>query len=418
MTPHSLKIEGGTPLKGTVAASGSKNSVLPILAASIMLKGCSTLTNVPDLLDVQSMLKMLNALNVNASFYNNVVTINHHVQPKHLAPYDLVTGMRASFLVAGPILAINGFAKIPLPGGCSIGARPVDIHLKGFKALGATVEIEHGFVQLQCKNLRGTTIDLDFPSVGATENLMMAAAISEGKTVLNNVAREPEISDLASFLNQAGAQIKGAGSPIITIEGVRSLKAVDRYPVIPDRIELATLLMAAAITQGDISVSGCNATHLTAVLSALEQVGMSIESKADCLRLYCSHSPKAISLETEPFPGFATDTQAQMMALLCVADGRSTVRESIFENRFMHVSELLRMGADIQINDHTATINGKASLSGADVSMTDLRAGAALVLAALVAKGYTTIHGLDHLRRGYDNLPHKLLQLGAKVITH
>ena len=411
---HHIIMQGGERLQGVVDVAGAKNAVLPIMAACILLKGHTTLKNIPDLLDVQSMIKMLNALNVSTSYYNNSLSINHNVQPKHLAPYDLVTAMRASFLVAGPILAVNGFAKIPLPGGCSIGTRPVDIHLKGFKALGASVHIEHGFVQLQAKKLKGTEINFDFPSVGATENIMMAASISEGTTIINNAAREPEITDLANFLNQAGAKISGAGSPIITIQGVQSLQAVNQYHVIGDRIEAVTLLIAGAITKGDITIKGCSEKDIHSALLSLQEAGMEIHCTDQGIRLIGKEA-RAISFNTEPFPGFPTDIQAQMMALLCVADGRSRIKEALFENRFMHVPELIRMGADITISDHIASVTGKKSLSGADVTITDLRAGAALMIAALVADGYTTLFGMNHVRRGYDKLPEKLISLGAQI---
>ena len=411
-----LIVKGGHVLSGECEVSGSKNAVLPILAASIMIQGQSVIENVPNLLDVQSMLKMLNALNINASLFNQTVTINNQGKPKHIAPYDLVTTMRASFLVAGPILAMNGYAKVALPGGCSIGARPVDIHLKGLESLGADVSLEHGFVTLKTKKLKGNVIDLGFPSVGATEHIMTTAALAEGESIINQAAREPEIIDLANFLNKSGAKIEGAGTPIIKIQGVQKLEGCSKYEIIPDRIELITFLIAAAITRGEILIRKVNLKGIESACDILEQIGVVIQEKKEGLYLDARHIViKGTTFKTEPFPGFPTDMQAQFMALLSLADGTSIIRESIFENRFMHVPELIRMGADIQIQDHTATIIGKEKLSGADVNMTDLRAGAALVLAALVAEGYTKIYGVHHLMRGYDDLPAKLRTLGAEI---
>ena len=411
-----LIVKGGQVLSGECEVSGSKNAVLPILAASIMIQGQSVIENVPNLLDVQSMLKMLNALNINASLFNQTVTINNQGKPKHIAPYDLVTTMRASFLVAGPILAMNGYAKVALPGGCSIGARPVDIHLKGLECLGADVSLEHGFVTLKTKKLKGNVIDLGFPSVGATEHIMMTAALAEGESIINQAAREPEIIDLANFLNKSGAKIEGAGTPIIKIQGVQKLEGCSKYEIIPDRIELITFLIAAAITRGEILIRKVNLKGIESACDVLKQIGVVIQDKKEGLYLDARNIViKGVTFKTEPFPGFPTDMQAQFMALLSLADGTSIIRESIFENRFMHVPELIRMGADIQIQDHTATIIGKEKLSGADVNMTDLRAGAALVLAALVAEGYTKIYGVHHLMRGYDDLPAKLRTLGAEI---
>lgn len=412
-----LTIEGGVPLKGTVRASGAKNAALPIMAAVLMLEGDTILENVPQLMDVSIMLRMLNALGVRAEYYSlkQEIHISNTKKIRHIAPYDLVTSMRASFFVAGPILAKVGFAKVPLPGGCSIGARPVDIHLKGFKALGAEISMEHGFVQLQAKKLKGTYIRLDFPSVGATENIMMAACLAEGETILDNAAREPEIDDLAFLLNKAGGKIEGIGSSTLTIKGVSKLNGI-RYPVVADRIEAGTLLIAGAITNGDVTVTDLIVEHQLPLLEKLKEANVGIEILGNAIRVFGNGRPKAVDFSTEPFPGFPTDMQAQMMALLTIADGKSVVKESIFENRFMHVQELSRMGAQIKIDNQHAIITGVPKLSGAEVKITDLRAGAALILAGLVSDGWSSIYGLKHLKRGYDKLPNKLESLGARII--
>lgn len=412
-----LTIEGGVPLKGTVRASGAKNSVLPIMAAVLMLDGDTVLQNVPQLMDVSIMLRMLNALGVRAEYYSlkQEIHVSNTKKIRHIAPYDLVTSMRASFFVAGPILAKVGFAKVPLPGGCSIGTRPVDIHLKGFQALGAEISMEHGFVQLQAKKLKGAYVRLDFPSVGATENIMMAACLAEGETILDNAAREPEIDDLANLLNQAGGQITGIGTSTITIKGVPQLRGV-RYPIVADRIEAGTLLIAGAITNGDVTVTNLVVDHQLPLLEKLKEANVTVETMENAIRVIGNGRPKAVDFSTEPFPGFPTDMQAQMMALLTIADGKSVIKEAIFENRYMHVQELLRMGAQIKIDHQLAIVTGVPSLSGAEVKMTDLRAGAALILAALVANGWSSIYGLKHLKRGYDKLPSKLESLGARII--
>lgn len=410
-----LTIEGGRPLVGTVRASGAKNAALPILAACILPNSPTTLTNVPYLLDVKTMLRMLNSLGFRAEHHtNSTVKIWPAKSMKPMAPYDLVTAMRASFFVAGPILAKKGMAKVPLPGGCAIGSRPIDIHLDGFKQLGATVTIEHGFVSLTASQLHGATIDLPFPSVGATENLMMAACSADGITIINNAAREPEIQDLVDFLNKAGAQITGAGSPSIQIKGVPELMGVE-HAVIPDRIEVATLLCCGLITKGDVTVSSANLSHLDPLPEVLAEMGVGLTQTAEGIR--AEYRPfGGAHLETRPFPGFPTDMQAQMMALTSLANGTSIIQENIFENRFMHADELKRMGADIRVNRHEAIIQGVDQLSGAEVKITDLRAGAALIMAGLAASGYTTVHGLKHLHRGYENLTEKLRSLGACIL--
>jgi len=410
-----LSVKGGIPLKGEVSISGAKNAVLPLLAAALMLDGDTVLNNVPNLMDVNIMLRMLTALGIRAEYgQQNQVRIRNNRKVRHIAPYDLVTSMRASFFVAGPLLAKTGYAKVPLPGGCSIGTRPVDIHLKGFEALGAKISIEHGFVDLKAPVIKGCYFRMDFPSVGATENVMMAASLAEGETIIDNAAMEPEIIDLAMFLNKAGAKISGAGTSRIIIHGVQRLAGIT-YDVIPDRIEAGTLLIAGAITGGDVTVKNFIPEHLGVVLNMMKESGLILTPKENGLHVSCPHRPKAIDFETSPFPGFPTDMQAQMMTLLTIAEGKSIIRESIFENRFMQAPELLRMGASIKIEGGIAIVVGVNKLSGTEVKMTDLRAGAALVLAGLVAEGETVIYGLHHLKRGYDGLTQKLHKLGAQI---
>jgi len=364
------------------------------------------------------MLRLLNALGLRTEYREfDEVKIWNTKKVRHIAPYDLVTSMRASFFVAGPLLAKTGFAKVPLPGGCSIGARPIDIHLKAFKELGAEISMQHGFVELKADRLIGKPIRLDFPSVGATENLMMAACFADGETVISNAAREPEIDDLGGFLIAAGAQITGLGTSTIVVKGVSKLTGMSEYSVIPDRVEAGTLIIAGAITNGDVRVENVNISHLKPLLDVLYQGGLRMDQGDDWVHVKPGPRFQAVDIETEPFPGFPTDMQAQFMALLCVAEGRSVVKETIFENRFMHCRELMRMGAQIKIDDHMAVITGVPNLSGAEVKITDLRAGAALILAGLVADGYTNVHGLKHLKRGYYNLPGKLERLGARMVA-
>lgn len=410
-----LTIEGGRALSGTVRSSGAKNAALPILAGCILLDGEIELDNVPHLMDVVTMVRMLNSLGLRAEMRDdNRVRIWNTKKVRHIAPYDLVTAMRASFFVAGPILAKTGLAKVPMPGGCAIGTRPIDIHLKGFKALGAEINIQHGFVELKSKKLKGANIRLDFPSVGATENLIMAASLAEGITVIDNAAHEPEIVDLAEFLIKAGAKISGVGTSTITIEGCDRLEGVS-YTVIPDRVEIGTLMIAAAITQGDITIENAIPRHNEAVIEKMREAGLEINTGERFIRVKYVGKLNAVDVETQPFPGFPTDMQAQMMALLTVSDGHCVIKETIFENRFMHAHELMRMGADIRIEKNMALIKGVSTLSGAEVKITDLRAGAALVLAGLAAQGYTNIYGLKHLFRGYEKLDEKFRSLGARI---
>jgi len=410
-----LRVLGGAVLQGEVSASGAKNAVLPLLAATLMMEGQSTLTNVPNLMDVNTMVKMLNALGVRAEYHRGHVKISNLKKVRHIAPYELVTAMRASFFVAGPLVAKTGYAKVPLPGGCSIGTRPIDIHLKGFECLGITHRIEHGFVELRTKKIIGNRVCLDFPSVGATENIMMAASLGEGTTIIENAAREPEVWDVGQFLIGAGARIEGLGTSTIVIEGVPRLQG-HTHPTISDRVEAGTLLIAAAVTKGDITVTHVVPEHLEPLIQKLTAAGIEMTVGDTYVRSRYVGALKAVDITTEPFPGFPTDMQAQMMALQILAEGTSVVKENIFENRFMHAPELVRMGADIRIQNGAAYVTGVPKLSGAEVKITDLRAGAALILAGLAAEGETIVHGLQHLRRGYDDFPGKLRTLGAHII--
>jgi UDP-N-acetylglucosamine 1-carboxyvinyltransferase len=410
-------INGRKRLEGEVAISGAKNSVLALLAATILLPGKTVLRNVPNLLDVKTMIRVLRALGIRAEYSlsqpNTVEIWNQDV--RHVAPYELVTKMRASFFIIGPILARKGLAKVPLPGGCAIGSRPVNLHLKGLEALGAQVEMEHGFVIVRSRKLRGGKIYLDFPSVGATESIMMAATFAEGETIIENAALEPEITDLADLLNRAGAKISGAGSEKIRIEGVRGLVPVE-YQVIPDRIEAGTFMVAAAITRGDVTIKNIIPDQIEAIVRKLKEAGVTVEGNGSAVRITADEGLKATDVKTLPYPGFPTDMQAQMTALLAVAKGTSVVTETVFENRFMHVNELNRMGADIKLEGQSSIINGVPALSSAPVKVSDLRAGAALVCASLAAQGETMIEDRDHhLERGYENLQAKLTNLGAEI---
>ena len=409
-----LKIRGGKPLHGEVAISGAKNAVLPILAATLLVAGETIIDNVPRLRDVYTFIKVLNAMGAKAAFTgDNQVTVDasHITNPE--APYELVKTMRASILVLGPLLARFGQGRVSLPGGCAIGARPVDQHIKGMQALGAHIDIHEGYIEASGK-LRGSRFLMDVVTVTGTENLLMAAALAEGTTILGNAACEPEVSDLAHCLNAMGAKISGIGTTTLTIEGVRALKPA-RYATLPDRIETGTHLIAAAITGGDITTRHTRPDLLEAVLEKLEAAGAEITRGNDHIRLVQRGRPRAVSIRTAPFPAFPTDMQAQFMALNTIAQGTATIIETIFENRFMHVPELARMGADITIEGHTATVHGVEKLSGAPVMATDLRASACLVLAALAAEGESTIDRIYHLDRGYDAIEKKLSALGADI---
>ncbi|WP_369408228.1 UDP-N-acetylglucosamine 1-carboxyvinyltransferase [Leptolyngbya ohadii] len=414
-----LKISGGHSLAGEVSISGAKNSALVIMAGALLCSGDCRLRNVPNLMDVSRMGEILAALGVKLERQGNMLDINASQFEVTKAPYELVSQLRASFFIVGPMLARLGVARVPLPGGCAIGARPVDLHVRGLQAMGADVQIEHGTVHAYIKGgkkrLQGAKIYLDCPSVGATETLMMAATLAEGETILENAAQEPEVMDLANFCRSMGAEIQGAGTNTIVITGVPQLHSTD-YPIIPDRIEAGTFLVAGAITRSEISLAPIVPDHLTAVVAKLQEIGATVVLEApDRMRVIPAQQYRATDIETMPFPGFPTDMQAQFMALMTLSEGNSIITETVFENRLRHVAELNRMGADIRVKGNIAVVRGVPKLSGAPVVATDLRASAALVLAGLAANGTTTIQGLHHLDRGYDNLEGKLKGLGAKL---
>lgn len=412
-----LIVKGGNRLVGAVKTSGAKNAVLPIIAASILGTTPSHLDEVPMLEDVHTISEVLKCLGlaVECSPEKNVLDIDSTEITSYEAPYELVRTMRASFLVMGPLLARIGKARISMPGGCAIGARPIDIHLKGFEALGVKIEQGHGYIEASApEGLKGTSIYFDFPSVGATENIMMAASLAEGTTILENAAEEPEIVDLANYLNKMGAKIRGAGTDTIRIEGVEKLHGAD-YTIIPDRIEAGTYMIAAAMTGGDVVVENVLPEHQKPLIAKLREAGAVVEEDIDKVRVIGKKPLKAVSIKTLPYPGFPTDMQAQMMAMMVIAEGRSKVTETVFENRFMHVVELNRMGAQISTEGRSAVIDGPCKLTGCDVRATDLRAGAAMILAGLVAEGTTRIGDLHHIDRGYENIVAKLKKLGADI---
>ena len=413
-----LVIHGGHPLRGRVKIGGAKNAVLPIIAAALFgSRGVSVLDDVPALEDVYTICSVLRSLGVKADYAakEHRLTIDASRIATVSAPYELVRKMRASFLIMGPLLAREGRAEISLPGGCAIGTRPIDLHLKGFEALGAKIDITQGAIHASAPHgLKGARIYFDFPSVGATENVMMAASCAEGQTILENPALEPEIVDLANYLNVMGAHIRGAGTNRIKIDGVPGLMAAD-YTIIPDRIEAGTYMVAAAMTGGDVFIENAISEHLKPVVAKLQEAGAEIEEDIAGIRVRANGRMKAIDLKTMPYPGFPTDMQAQFMALLAVAEGTSVVTETVFENRFMHVEELQRMGAKIRVDGRTATVEGGRTLTGAAVRATDLRAGAAMVLAGLVADGETRVGYIHHIDRGYDDLVAKLVALGADI---
>lgn len=412
-----LIVKGGNRLVGAVKTSGAKNAVLPIIAASILGTTPSHLDEVPMLEDVHTISEVLKCLGlaVECSPEKNVLDIDSTEITSYEAPYELVRTMRASFLVMGPLLARIGKARISMPGGCAIGARPIDIHLKGFEAMGVKIEQGHGYIEASApEGLKGTSIYFDFPSVGATENIMMAASLAEGTTILENAAEEPEIVDLANYLNKMGAKIRGAGTDTIRIEGVDKLHGAD-YTIIPDRIEAGTYMIAAAMTGGDVIVENVLPEHQKPLIAKLREAGAVVEEDIDKVRVIGKNPLKAVSIKTLPYPGFPTDMQAQMMAMMVIAEGRSKVTETVFENRFMHVVELNRMGAQISTEGRSAVIDGPCKLTGCDVRATDLRAGAAMILAGLVAEGTTRIGDLHHIDRGYENIVAKLKNLGADI---
>jgi UDP-N-acetylglucosamine 1-carboxyvinyltransferase len=412
--PASLLIEGGVPLKGEVAVSAAKNAALPALAAALLTSGRLTLTNVPDLGDVRTMLKLLATLGAVVTRRGREATVTIERVASDLAPYELVSTMRASVLVLGPLVARHGSARVALPGGCAIGVRPIDQHLKGLASLGAEIAIENGYVVARASRLKGARIATDLVTVTGTENLMMAAALAEGTTVIENAAREPEVGDLAALLTAMGAKLHGVGTARIEIEGVRELSgAVHR--VVPDRIEAGTLLVAGAITRGDVRVTEMVPDHVAAVLAKLEECGVAVETGPSWVRVRADDRPRPADLVTSPFPGFPTDMQAQLMTLLGLADGESKVTETIFENRYMHAAELARMGARISTDGSVAVIRGVETYQGAPVMASDLRASAALVLAGVAARGRTEVSRIYHLDRGYERLETKLGALGARI---
>lgn len=407
-------VEGGVSLHGTVTVSGAKNAVLPIIAASLLTDEACDLHDIPWLADVETFCEVLGYLGVNTKYNNGKLHIDPSQLSKTEAPYESMRRMRASFLIMGPLLARLGRAKMSLPGGCAIGSRPIDLHLKGFEALGANIIIGHGYIEAEAKKLVGKKIYLDFPSVGATENIMMAASLAEGNTIIENVAEEPEIVDLANFLNAMGAKIKGAGTKIIRIEGVDKLHGAT-HTVIPDRIEAGSFMVAAAATGGNVLINNVIEDHLKPVVAKLKEAGVDIIEEAEGIRVIGSKEFTSVDIKTLPYPGFPTDMQAQFMALMAMAKGTSVVTETVFENRFMHVDELKRMSSNIIIEGRSAIVKGVPQLTGAPVKATDLRAGAALIIAALNAEGETTIGNIFHIDRGYEDIVGKLQKLGAKI---
>lgn len=411
-----LIVKGGNHLVGTVKTSGAKNAVLPIIAASILGTSPSRLDEIPALEDVRTICAVLECLGIKVDVSEpHTLKIDSREITSCEAPYELVRSMRASFLVMGPLLARKGYARISQPGGCAIGTRPIDLHLKGFEALGVKIEQGHGYIEASApEGMTGANIYLDFPSVGATENIMMAAAMANGTTVLENPAEEPEIVDLANYLNQMGARVRGAGTNVITIEGVSELHGV-QHSVIPDRIEAGTYMIAAAMTGGDVIIENVLPEHQKPLIAKLREAGALVEEDIDRIHVVGSGRLKAVDIKTLPYPGFPTDMQAQMMAMLSVAEGRSKITETVFENRFMHVVELNRMGANITTEGRSAVITGPAHLTGCTVRATDLRAGAAMILAGLVAEGATEICDIYHIDRGYEEIAAKLTRLGADI---
>lgn len=411
-----LVIKGGRPLHGRVRVSSAKNAVLPIIVATLLPDSPATIIDAPNLEDVRTISSVIEYLGGSVIHKGNEMIFDTSMITKTEASYDLMSRMRASFLVMGPLLAKKRHAKIALPGGCMIGSRPIDLHLKAFEAMGAEITIGNGFVEALAPNgLKGATIYLDFPSVGATENILMAAVLAEGKTIIENAAEEPEIVDLVIFLSSMGANIKGAGTNVIRIEGVKHLYGAS-HTVIPDRIEAGTFIIAAAMVGGDVVIENVLTEHLKPLLAKLSEAGVVVEKEIDSVHIISQGRIKSADIKTLPYPGFPTDLQAQFMAMMTVGDGVSTITETVFENRFMHVGELCRMGADIRVEGRKAIVHGVPFLQGAFVRATDLRAGAALVLAGLAAHGVTEIGDLHHIDRGYDHLVEKLRGLGADIV--
>ncbi len=410
-----LKINGGHRLVGEIRASGAKNATLPILAASLLTADDLVLHNVPDLADVRTMLKLLAGMGVKVQRAGTDVTLNASTVTSTIAPYDLVKTMRASVLTLCPLVARFGSADVSLPGGCAIGARPVDQHIRGLRQLGAKVEIDHGYVRATSSRLTGAHIVTDMVTVTGTENLVMAAVLADGCTVIENAAREPEVVDLCNCLSAMGARIQGAGTPVLYIEGVKQLHGAE-HTVIADRIEAGSFFVASVVTQGDVLVTHCQPGHMEVVLDKLRRCGAQLDIGNDWVRVRMDGRPQPVSIRTVPHPGFPTDMQAQFMTLNCLATGTAHITETIFENRFMHVPELLRLGAHITIEGHTAIVEGVPELTGATIMATDLRASASLVIAALAAQGSSTVDRIYHLDRGYERMEDKLRQLGADIV--
>ncbi|WP_437130675.1 UDP-N-acetylglucosamine 1-carboxyvinyltransferase [Peptostreptococcus russellii] len=411
-----IRVKKSGPLRGTINIDGAKNAVLPIIAATLLANDICVLKSVPNLRDVHVISDLLRHLGAKVEYKDNILTVDSTGISTYEAPYDLVKKMRASFLVMGPLLARFNHTKISMPGGCAIGTRPIDLHLKGFKALGAKVNIDHGFVEAKTEKLLGDKLYLDFPSVGATQNIMMAAVLADGVTTIENAAEEPEIVDLANFLNEMGGSVRGAGTNTIKIKGVKKLHGAT-HTIIPDRIEASTYMVAAAMTKGDVTLNNVILDHLKPVIAKLTEAGATIyeSDEENSIRVVGPEKIRPIDVKTLPHPGFPTDVQAQFMAMLTVADGTGVVIETVFENRFMHVTEFNRMGANIKIDGRSAVVNGVDSLVGADVTATDLRAGAALILCGLIAEGTTNINEIYHIQRGYVDIDKKLRALGGEV---
>ena len=409
-----IVIRGGERLIGEVEVSGSKNAALPIFAASLLTEGKNRFHNVPKLRDVQTIIKVLNNLGVEVVEEDGCYRVDATKASNHEAPYDLVKTMRASILVLGPLVARMRKAEVSLPGGCAIGARPINLHLMGLEAMGAKIELRHGYIMAKAEELKGANISFDTLTVTGTENMMMAATIAKGKTTLQNAAMEPEVVDLANVLRKMGAKIQGVGTPLIEIEGVKSLQAVE-HSIIPDRIEAGTLMVAAGLTRGNINILHCPIHYMETLVNKLRESGMEIYSEGEGVRVIGNRKIRSVDIKTQPYPGFPTDMQAQFMVLMSLAKGLSVISETIFENRFIHVSELRRMGADIRIQKDAAIIQGVDSLSGAQVMATDLRASASLILAGLAADGVTEVARVYHLDRGYEELDKKLSKLGADI---
>ncbi len=407
-------IEGGYRLVGEVPVSGAKNAALPLFAASLLVEDWITLRNVPALADIRTISRLLRMMGVKTEGESGTVRVSASGVHSFEAPYNMVKTMRASVLVLGPLVAKWKRARVSLPGGCAIGARPINLHLKGLECMGAKVELKHGYVEASADRLRGAEIYFDISTVTGTENIMMAAALAEGRTVLKNAAREPEVFELGQALKKMGAKIEGVGTDVVVIEGVKELRPIE-HTIIPDRIEAGTFMVAAGITQGNVKLKNCHIGHLEAVVAKLREAGLEISQEGDGVKVIGPVNIKPVDVKTLPYPGFPTDMQAQIMALLCLAGGLSVITETVFENRFMHVSEMRRMGADIRIEGKNAIVRGLANLTGAPVMATDLRASASLVLAGLAAEGTTDVSRIYHLDRGYEKLDQKLNKLGAKI---